>query len=120
MATVVNTAKTEGPATAMVILGLHYCSQNKICKLDPAKVVKYSDRLRKMLRAGHATSKDLEQVTGNLEFVAWVEPFGRPLLSFISREISPSLLYRRVTLPYFTRVAMRIWLCLLQRNRGLR
>ena len=84
MVTVVNTAKMEGPATAMVILGLHYCSQEKICKLDPAKVVKYSDRLSKMLRAGHATSKDLEQVTGNLEFAAWVDPFGRPLLSFIS------------------------------------
>ena len=29
MATVVNISKTEGPATAMVILGLHYCSQTK-------------------------------------------------------------------------------------------
>ena len=106
MATVVNTAKTEGPATVVVILSRHYCSQNKICKLDPAKVVKYSDRLSKMVRAGHATSKDLEQVTGNLEFAAWVEPFGRPLLSFISREISPNQLRHNVTLPYFTRAAI--------------
>ena len=120
MATVVNTSKTEGPATAMVILGLHYCSQTKICKLDPAKVTKYSDRLRSMLRIGHCTSKDLEQLVGNLEFAAWVEPFGRPLLSFISREITPDRPRRRVNLPYFTRVAMRIWLRLLQRNRGLR
>ena len=119
MATVVNTAKTEGPATAMVILGLHYCSQEKVCKLDPAKVAKYSERLRAMLRTGHTTSKDLERVTGNLEFAAWVEPFGRPLLSFISQEITPNQPRRRVTLPYFTRVAMQIWLCLLQRNRGL-
>ena len=120
MATVVNTSKTEGPATAMVILGLHYCSQTKICKLDPAKVTKYSDRLRSMLRAGHCTSKDLERLIGNLEFAAWVEPFGRPLLSFISREITPDRPRRRISLPYFTRVAMRIWLRLLQYNRGLR
>ena len=104
----------------MVILGLHYCSQKKICKLDPAKVIKYADRLRSMLRAGHTTSKDLERLIGNLEFAAWVEPFGRPLLSFISREITPNQPRRRVFLPYFTRVAMRIWLRLLQRNRGLR
>ena len=70
MATVVNTAKTEGPATAMVILGLHYCSQNKICKLDPAKVVKYSDTLRSIVARRHTTSKDLERLTGNLEFAA--------------------------------------------------
>ena len=62
----------EGPATAMVTLGLHYRSQKKICKLDPAKVIKYSDRLRSMLRAGHTTLKDLERLTGNLEFAAWV------------------------------------------------
>ena len=120
MATVVNTSKIEGPATAMVILGLHYCSLKKICKLDPAKVIKYSGRLRSMLRAGHTTLKDLERLTGNLEFAAWVEPFGRPLLTFISREITPNQPRRRVILPYFTRVAMRIWLRLLQRNRGLR
>ena len=120
MATVVNTSRTEGPATAMVILGLHYCSQTKICKLDPAKVIKYSHRLRSMLRAGHTTSKDLERLTGNLEFAAWVEPFGRPLLSFISREITPNRPRRLIILPYFTRVAMRILLRLLQHNRGLR
>ena len=70
MATVVNTSKTEGPATAMVILGLHYCSQNKVCNLDPAKVVKYSNRLRSLLQAGRTTSKELERIVGNLEFAA--------------------------------------------------
>ena len=120
MATIVNITKTEGPATAMVILGLHYCSQNKICNLDPAKVVRYSERLRSLLQAGRTTSKELERIVGNLEFAAWVEPFGRPLLTFISREVSPDEPRREVILPFFTRIAMRIWLCLLQRNRGLR
>ena len=70
MAAIVNLSKSEGPATAMVILGLHYCSHNKVCKLDPAKVLKYSDRLRLMLQTGQASSKDLERIVGNLEFAA--------------------------------------------------
>ena len=70
MPAIVNVSKSEGPATAMVILGLHYCSQSRICKLDPAKVVKYSDRLKALLRAGRTTSKNLERIIGNLEFVA--------------------------------------------------
>ena len=120
MTSIVNVKKTEGPARAMVILGLHYCSRSKVCKLDPDKVVRYSERLRLLLYAGNTTSKELERIVGNLEFAAWVEPFGRPLLSFIAREILPDEPHRSVTLPYFCRVAMRIWLCLLHRNRGLR
>ena len=73
-----------------------------------------------MLRIGHTTSKDLERLIGNLEFAAWVEPVGRPPLPFISREITPNQPRPHITLPYVTRVAMRIWLRLLQRNRGLR
>ena len=99
MATVVNTSKTEGPTTARVILGPHYCSLTKVGNLDPAKVIKYSDRIRSMLRIGHTTSKDLERLIGNLEFAAWIEPFGRPLLSFISREITPNRPRRRVIPP---------------------
>ena len=70
MATIVSTHKTEVPATAMVILGLHYCSQTKVCSLDPAKVIKCSDRISQLLRVGHTTSKNLEQLVGNLKFAA--------------------------------------------------
>ena len=49
-----------------------------------------------------------------------MEPFGRPLLTFIAREISRKAPHRIVRLPYFCRIAMRIWLGLLRRNRGLR
>ena len=73
-----------------------------------------------MLRIGHTTSKDLERLIGNLEVAAWVEPVGRPPLPFISREITPNQPRPHITLPYVTRVAMRICLRLLQRNRGLR
>ena len=82
--TLVNTAKTRGPAIAMVILGLLYHSVRKICSLDPAKVTKYSTHIAQLLKQDRVTSKDLERMVGRLEFAAWVEPFGRPLLTFLS------------------------------------
>ena len=117
--TIVNTAKTEGPATALVILGLLYCSQSKVCRLDPAKVTKYAARISTLLAVGVATSKDLERLVGNLQFASWVEPFGRPLLSFIALKIAPEDPTRVVHLSPMMRVAMRVWLLLLHRNRGL-
>ena len=104
----------------MVILGLLYCSVSKVCSLDPKKVIKYSKRIILVLESDRTTSSKLEQLVGNLEFAAWVEPFGRPLLSFISRNISPDAPKRRVYLSSMMSVAMRVWLLLLKRNRGLR
>ena len=68
--TKINIAKTEGPATALVILGLLYCSISKVCRLDPAKVTKYAARISTLLAAGVATSKDLERLVGNLQFAS--------------------------------------------------
>ena len=116
---VVNVLKTEGPAPALVILGLHYCAQSAVCRLDPAKVAKYTGRLKALLAAGRATSKELERIVGNLQFAAWVEPFGRPLLSFIALGIIPDKPREVVRFTRLARVAMRVWLPLLHRNRGL-
>ena len=82
--TLVNEIKTRGPALSMVILGLLHHSGRKICSLDPAKVEKYSARISELLTQNRITSKDLERMVGRLEFAAWVEPFGRPLLTFLS------------------------------------
>ena len=119
---VVNLSKTEGPASAVVILGLHYCALSAVCSLDPKKVAKYTGRLNALLAAGRATSKELERIVGNLQFAAWVEPFGRPLLSFIALGIVPDKTNETNEVVRFTRlarVAMRVWLLLLHRNRGL-
>ena len=120
MATLVNTKKTEGPATSMVILGLQYCSRTKVCSLDPAKVTKYTIRISQLLNAGFATSKFLEQLVGNLEFAAWVEPFGRPLLTFVRREIVPDSPTRTIHVTRMMRIALGVWQLLMARNRGLR
>ena len=68
--TLVNEAKTRGPAKSMVILGLLYLSEPKICALHPKKVTKYSERISLLLRQGWASSKDLERMVGRLEFAA--------------------------------------------------
>ena len=68
--TLVNVAKTRGPAISMVILGLLYHSRRKICSLDPAKVDKYSTRISQLLLQDRVTSKDLERMVGRLEFAA--------------------------------------------------
>ena len=54
----------------MVILGLLYNSCSEVCSLDPDKVRKYSDRIEAIVKAGGASSKDLEKITGNLVFAA--------------------------------------------------
>ena len=105
---VVNVSKTEGPATSMVIIGFHYDSRAKVCNLDPTKVSKYSARLQAILDRGWVTSKELERVVGNLQFAAWVEPFGRPLLSFIAKEITPDAPRQVVRVSAMVRVAMRV------------
>ena len=48
-----------------------------------------------------------------------MEPFGRPLLSFIALGIIPDKPREVVRFTRLARVAMRVWLLLLHRNRGL-
>ena len=74
---------------SMVILGLLYKSNSKICSLDPKKVLKYTERIDTLIGQSWVTSKDLERMVGRLEFAAWVEPFGCPLLTFLSTYITP-------------------------------
>ena len=104
----------------MVILGLQYCPRTKVCSLDPAKVTKHVSRISQLLNAGFATSKFLEQLVGNLEFAAWVEPFGRPLLTFVRREIVPDFPTRTIYVTRMMHIALGVWQLLMARNRGLR
>ena len=117
--TLVNVTKTRGPAIAMVILGLLYHSRRKICSLDPAKVAKYSACISQMLKQSRITSKDLERMVGRLEFAAWVEPFGRPLLTFLSAYITPAFPHVTLPLTKMMIVCLQVWRLLLTRNRGL-
>ena len=118
-ATLVNVAKTRGPAISMVILGLLYHSGRKTCSLDPMKVAKYSAHISRLLMQGWASSKDLERMVGRLEFAAWVEPFGRPLLTFLSTHITSDFPHTLVPLSTMMVICLRVWRSLLSQNRGL-
>ena len=62
--------RQKAPRFFLVILGLLYDARARICALDPAKVKKYSDRIRLLIKKGEATSKELEKIVGNLGFAA--------------------------------------------------
>ena len=115
----VNVSKTRGPAISMVILGLLYRSDLKICSLDPKKVKKYSEQISSLLRLRWVTSKDLERMVGRLEFAAWVEPFGRPLLTFLSAYITPKTPQLSLPISKMMTICLLVWHLLLSRNRGL-
>ena len=65
------------------------------------------------------SSKDLERMVGRLEFAAWVEPFGRPLLTFLSTYITPDDPRSAIPLTEMMKICLRVWRVLLSRNRGL-
>ena len=106
--TIFNKGKTRGPATNLVILGLLYCSETRFCRVGRKKRDKYLARVTDLMMATSTTSKVLEQVVGNLDYAAWVEPFGRPLLSFIARNIVPNKPNSLVTISHLIRVGFSI------------
>ena len=69
-ATEINPAKSRGPATELVVLGLLYCSRTHSCRLGDARRAKYMSRIQLVISAPVTTSKQLEQLAGNLSFAA--------------------------------------------------
>ena len=118
-ATIINPEKTRGPANELVILGLLYCSVTRTCHLGDAKRLKYMSRITAVISSQRTTSKQLEQLAGNLGYAAFVEPFCRPLLSCLFSLIVEDKPTAQVAVPPFTRTALRIWHKVLLRNRGL-
>ena len=106
--TVFNKEKTRGPAKQLVVLGLLYCSVTRSCRVGEKKRVKYLSRIDNLLQSAATTSKTLEQIVGNLGYAAWVEPFGRPLLTFLAHLIDPKHPHTQVTISPLVRTALSI------------
>ena len=107
--TLFNMIKTRGPARSLVILGLLYCSVTQSCRLGNKKKQKYLSRVDAMMASVGTTSKLLEQLVGNLGFAAWVEPFTRPLLTFLSSHISRESPTALIAASPLVMIALRIW-----------
>ena len=114
-----NLPKTRGPATKLVILGFLYCSGSRFCRLGDDKQAKYVARIDHLMVNASTTSKELERLVGNLGYAAWVEPYGRPLLTFIAHHISIASPSRLVSLSPLLMIALTIWKAILLLNRGL-
>ena len=106
--TVFNKEKTRGPATQLVILGLLYCSVTRSCRVGDKKRIKYLSRIDNLLQGATTKSKTLEQIVGNLGYAAWVEPFGRPLLTFLAHLIVPKSPHTQVTISPLVKTALAI------------
>ena len=104
----------------LIILSLNYCSRSRVFSLEPAKLTEYAIRTNKLLAPGQTISEDLARIVGNFQFATWVEPLGRPLLSFIRLTITHDKPRGIVPLSTMGRVEMCVCLLLLHRNRGLR
>ena len=107
-ATILNPKKTRGPATSLVILGLLYCSKTKTCRLGEDKQSKYLARIVAMVGSTSTSSKELEKLTGNLGFAAWVEPFCRPLLSCLYSAVVSDDPAARVPITHLMRSALSV------------
>ena len=118
-ATSFNLEKTRGPATRLVILGLLYCSETQSCCLGEDKQIKYLARIVAMIGSVATSSKELEQLTGNLGYAAWVEPFCRPLLSCLYFAVVSDEPSARVPITRLMRSALGVWFRVISRNRGL-
>ena len=114
-----NMDKTRGPARSLVVLGLLFCSISKSCRLGKDKRQKYLSRVSALLAGPTTSSKELEQLIGNLGYAAWVEPFCRPLLSCLSLHIVRDKPSARVPLTLLMVIALHVWRLVLVRNRGL-
>ena len=114
-----NISKTRGPATNLVILGLLYCSATRSCHVGSKKRTKYLARVTGLMMATSTTSKVLEQVVGNLGYAAKVEPFGRPLLTFIAHHVVPHRPNSVITISPLMRIGFVVWKSILSRSRGI-
>ena len=80
--------KSPMPARVQYILGRRYNSINRRVETDPNKIIKYKRKLCHLLDKSHATEDEIESLLGSLNYVADVEPIGRPFLAVLSKVIT--------------------------------
>ena len=105
---IMNPLKSKGPTQILAVLGLRYNALTRRVNLPPTKQEKYLKMLRETRSALLVKSKNLEKLLGYLCFSSWVEPFGRPLLSALTRHVSHDTPHRLVCFDNFAICALDI------------
>ena len=76
--------KTPPPSRKQIILGREYDSVTRRITTSKDKQEKYLRRISEMITSYSTTRRLLEKVHGNLNYVADIEPFGRPFLAHLT------------------------------------
>ena len=111
-------SKTPLPAKRQVILGRQYDSATERVTTAEKKITKYRLRIAAALAVEINSTKELEKLHGCLNYVAALEPFGRPFLAHLTMAISTAQEDETVSLSPLSRLGLRIWDLLLMRNKG--
>ena len=111
--------KTPLPAKSQVILGRLFNSVTKRVKTAEKKKLKYRLRIASLLAIEVTTRKELEKMHGCLNYVAGVEPFGRPFLAHLTMAMSDTKEKTPIRLSPVARWGLRIWDLILRKNKGL-
>ena len=82
-------------------------------------MVKYRLRIAATLATDMTTKKEIEKLHGCLNYVAAVEPFGRPFLAHLTDAITDVHDEERIVLSPLARMSLKIWDVLLKKNRGI-
>ena len=100
--------KTPMPTKNQVILGRQYDSTTRRVTTSLKKVMKYRMRIAAALAVELISTKEIEKLHGCLNYVADVEPFGRPLLAHLTMAISGADDGKTVRLSLLTKLSLRI------------
>ena len=111
--------KTPIPATIQVILGRRYNSTTRRINTAAKKIRKYRLRIAATLTTTIVSTKVIEKLHGCLNYVAEVEPFGRPFLAHLTMALSDAGGRETTSLSELTKLGLRIWDMILRRNKGL-
>ena len=110
--------KTPLPAKRQCILGRMYDSTVRRITTEEAKRKKYLERIQSMSRERCTTRKAIEKLHGCLNYVADIEPFGRPFLAHLTTAMTGVKPNENIVLPTQAKMGLRIWSRILMRNKG--
>ena len=97
------------PATSQTILGRQFNSITKRVNTAEQKRLKYRLGIAVLLATDTTTKKRLEKIHCCLNYVAGVEPFGRPFLANLTSEFVGMKEDVAIKLSPVTRIGLEIW-----------
>ena len=112
-------SKTPIPAKKQIILGREFNSSTRRITTADGKLEKYLGRVRCMIIDETTTRKKLEKLHGCLNYVADIEPFGRPFLAHLTNAMSGAKPTDEIVLPSHAKMGLKVWYRILKQNKGI-